>query len=244
MMEKTKIFVYNDDTQEEIDFLKNEPEIVDFHLNLRYIYVHSVHPEDQKNYINVFKMSDFQPVMYQYCLGQKGMRSQISICHNFPTVFYWSLKDIGKIASMTMDQRPSESPQLHSNSIPIYKISQSNKYLLTCSKRGTTYRIYSMKNFELLSQLKWSYKERKVSSMDIAKDDSYYMVCLEEGYVFVSFLDGKKLFDIQTEMKRPQGIFLNSRDLIMIFDSKLNVMVYQIDANNYEAIQVFKTKVS
>lgn len=243
MLEKTKIYIYNDHTQLEIDHLVNEPDVIDFHLNLRYLYVHSVHPTDQKNYINVFDMSDFRTVLFQICLGQPNIRSQVSVCHNFPTVFYWTTKSVGKIASMTIEQEPSESPQLHSHSIPIYVISQSRKYLLSCSKRGTTYRIFSMSNFEMLSQLKWAYKQRKVASMDISKDDSYYLVCLEDGYIFVSYLDGKKIFDIESNMMRPKGIFLNNRDLFLIYDSELNAVVYQIDAANYEAIKIFKTQI-
>jgi hypothetical protein len=244
MLEKTKIYIYNDETQKEIDYLENEPDVIDFHLNLRYLYVHSVHPKDQKNYINVFNMSNFQILLYQVCLNQKGIRSQVSVCHNFPTVFYWSTAKVGKIASMTIEQQPSESPQLHSNCIPIYVISQSRKYLLSCSRRGTTYRIFSMKNFEMLSQLKWAYKQRKVSSMDICGQDTYYLVCLEDGYIFVSYLEGKKVFDLETSLKRPKGIFLNQNDLFLIYDADMNVIVYQIDAPNYEAIKVFKTRLN
>lgn len=243
MLEKTKIYIYDDHTQREIDYLENEPDVVDFHLNLRFLYVHSIHPTDQKNYINVFSMSDFEIVLYQVCLDQPGIRSQVSVCHNFPTRFYWSTKAVGKLASMTIEQEPFESPQLHSHSIPIYVISQSGKYLLSCSKRGTTYRIFAMSNFEMLSQLKWAYKQRKVSSMDISRDDSYYLVCLEDGYIFVSFLDGKKIFDIESNMAHPKGVFLNNRELFLVYDAQLNVVVYQIDAANYEALKIFKTQI-
>ena len=240
MLEKTKIFVYNDDTQEEIDYLENEPDVVDFHLNLRYLYVHSVHPRDQKNYVNVYRMSDFKIILYQLCLEQPRFRSQVSVCHNFPTNIYWSTRDSGKIARITVDNHPSESPVLHSNAIPIYTISQSGKYLLSCSKRGTTYRVFSMKNFEMLSQLKWAYRQRYVSSMDISRDDAYFLVCLEDGYVFVSLIEGKKLFDIETNLTKPKGIFLNNRNLFIVFDYKLSVIVYQIDEANLEAVKIFQ----
>ena len=244
MLEKTKIYIYNDETQKEFDYIENEPELIDFYLNLRYLYVHSMNAHDKKNYLNVFNMSNFEVVLYQFCLEQRGMRTQVMINHNFPTNIYWSTAKIGKLASVNIEKEESESPQLHSSSIPIYFISESRKYLLSCSRRGTTYRIFSMNNFEMLSQLKWAYKQRKVSSMDICKQDTYYLVCLEDGYIFVSFLDGRKVFDIESKLVRPKGIFLNQNDLFLIYDAELKVFVYQIDAPNYEAIKIFKTQIN
>lgn len=243
-VERDTICVYDDNKQDEVDQIRNEPQVTNFQLNLRFLYVKI--KDDRRNSIrvNVFDMATFKEKLYGVELTDAIDNAELVVCHNFPTHFYWSQKSKGVIKCLDVDQIPSKEKKLHSKYIPKFSISQSNQYLVTSSNNGTTFRVFKVSSYEKKYEFRWGsrFQSQIVSSMDIAQNDQMFLAVLEDGWVLVSTIDCSQKIEFKTNLENAQGIFLNHHNLVAVFTQKLELFLYQIDMDNKEYQLIFKNK--
>ena len=225
------ICVYDDSKQAEVDQISSEQKIVSFQLNLRFMYMKTLEPRSKSIRVNVYDMANFKEKLYGVELNDCVQNPELIICHNFPTTFYWSQKQKGIIKSLDVEQNPGKEKKLHSKFIPKFRISQSNKYMVTSSNNGTTFRVFLLSSYEKQFEFRWGsrFKSQVVLSMDISLDDSMFMAVLEDGWVLVSSIDCLQKIEFETRIENAQVIFLNHHDLIAVYDQKLKLYLYQID---------------